>query len=73
MSALLKVIIRDTSSESRWDLMQRPTVRNYEERKSSWRPPLGFFPCRSRIPMKKGQGKIVRVRGEGKHQENMAQ
>lgn len=62
-SVICPVVIRKTSSSSRWEQSQRPKDRHYSE--SLNRVSIGSFPLGTRGTHKTRRGKIVGVRGDG--------
>jgi hypothetical protein len=66
------VVIREASSNSRWEQMQRHTIRHYVKRESKFQGVIWSLPSEIKKPHRREGGKIVAVRGDGGYQENMA-
>ena len=66
------VIIREVSSGSKWEQMQRSTARQYVERESKLEISVQFLPSELREAHRRGGGKIVGSTGDGGHQESRA-
>lgn len=65
------VVSREVSG-IRWELVLRSTLRYYAKRESIWKVSTGSLPLEFRESHRRWRRKIVRVRGDRGHQENMA-